>query len=60
MGLEDFLERLKDVKDRIFQEEIERVKRRLEELKARKVLVGRNRWYWILKPDLKKGEVIAL
>lgn len=47
-------------KDRIFQEEIEQVKRRLEELGARKVLLGRNRWYWILKPDLKKGETVTI
>lgn len=47
-------------KDRIFQEEIEQVKRRLKELGARKVLVGRNRWYWILKPDLKRGETVTI
>lgn len=47
-------------KDRIFQEEIEQVKRRLKELGARKVLLGRNRWYWILKPDLKRGETVTI
>jgi len=36
-----------------------RLKRRLDELGARRVWMGR-KWYWVLKPDAKFGEVIEI
>jgi predicted nucleotidyltransferase len=38
---------------------LERLRRRLRELGARRVWLG-NAWYWDLKPDFKPGEVIEL
>jgi hypothetical protein len=36
---------------------LERLGKRLEELGAKRVWVG-NKWYWVLKPDIKFGEVV--
>jgi predicted nucleotidyltransferase len=44
----------------LLQREIEKVKERLEELQAKKIILGDRRWYWVLKPDLKKGEVVEI
>jgi predicted nucleotidyltransferase len=44
----------------ILQTRFASLRRRLEELGARKVLLPEGRWYWDLKPDWKPGEVIAL
>lgn len=38
---------------------LEKVKARLSQLGAKRVWRGR-RWYWILKPDIKIGEVIEI
>lgn len=47
-------------RDNTFQREIERVKERLEELGAKKVNLGNGRWYWLLKPGIKKGETVNI
>jgi len=43
-----------------FKERLEALKRRLRELKSEKVELKDGGWYWILKPDLKFGEVFEL
>jgi len=39
---------------------LEKLKDKLSELKARKVLLADGKWYWELKPEIKKGKVIEL
>ncbi|MEM0011314.1 MAG: hypothetical protein QW424_03010 [Candidatus Bathyarchaeia archaeon] len=46
-------------KDDFFKKVLDRLRRRLEELGAKRVWVG-NRWYWILKPNIKFGEVVKI
>ncbi len=46
-------------KDGFFQGVLERLRRRLQALGARKERVGRV-WYWLLKPDLQPGEVFEV
>lgn len=46
-------------KDGFFSKVIDRLRGRLRELGARRIWVG-NRWYWILKPDIKFGEVVNI
>ena len=41
------------------QRQLDELRRRLEELGARRER-GREGWYWVLKPDVKFGEVIKL
>ena len=43
----------------IIREEIEKLKRRLKELGAKKIKTG-DSWFWILKPDLRPGEEVEL
>lgn len=43
----------------ILKEEIKKLKNRLKELGARKV-VQKDSWFWILKPDLKLGETVEI
>lgn len=43
----------------ILAEELEKLRRRLKELGARKVKAG-DSWFWILKPDLRLGEEVEL
>ena len=43
----------------ILSEELEKLKRRLKELGAKKIRTG-DTWFWILKPDLKLGEELEL
>jgi hypothetical protein len=38
---------------------LEKLRKRLTELGAKRVWRG-NAWYWILKPDLRPGEVFEL
>ncbi len=47
-------------KNNFFKERLEALKRRLKELGSEKVELGDGGWYWILKPDLKFGEVFEL
>jgi len=42
-----------------FENVLARLKRRLDELGARRVWMGR-KWYWVLKPDAEFGEVIEI
>jgi len=46
-------------KDGFFSGVLERLRRRLMELKARRVRIGRM-WYWRLKEDYRFGEVIDI
>ena len=43
-----------------FKKRLETLKRRLKELGSKKVESKDGGWYWILKPDLKFGEVFEL
>lgn len=43
----------------VFSKRLERLKRRLEELGARRIAKGGG-YYWQLKPDVKPGDVIEL
>jgi uncharacterized protein len=57
----DMVEEARIVFDRdgFFRGVLQRVKKRLEELGARKVRVGRM-WYWDLKPDYRPGEIFEI
>ena len=46
-------------KENFFKSVLEKLKERLKELKAKRVWIGK-KWYWILKPDYKFGEVIKI
>lgn len=46
-------------KDGFFMRILDRLRRRLDELGSKRVFRG-NRWYWILKPDYKPGDIIEL
>jgi len=46
-------------KDDFFMKILDRVRKRLEELGSKRVRMGR-KWYWILKPDYRFGEVIRI
>ena len=46
-------------KDDFFAKILERVRKRLEELGSKRVRMGK-KWYWILKPDYRFGEVIRI
>ncbi|HIE22956.1 MAG TPA: nucleotidyltransferase domain-containing protein [Candidatus Korarchaeota archaeon] len=39
---------------------LEELKNKLKKLKAKKVSLADGKWYWELKPEIKKGEVIEL
>ena len=43
----------------ILSEEIDRIRKRLRELGAKKIK-HMDSWFWILKPDLKLGEAVEL
>jgi hypothetical protein len=42
------------------KEELERLSADLKRLGAKKVMLSEDRWYWILKPGIKKGEIVSL
>lgn len=46
-------------KNDFFKRKIENLKVRFKELGSKRVFTG-TRWYWILKPDLKPGEIIEI
>jgi len=46
-------------RDDFMKKVLDRLRRRLEELGARRIWRGKS-WYWILKPDLKFGEVLEI
>lgn len=47
-------------RDGVFAREIARVRMRLEELGARRLWLPGDRWYWILTPEIRPGEVITI
>ena len=47
-------------RDDFFQERLSTLKRRLQELGSKKVYLKDGSWYWVLKPDLKLGEIFEL
>ncbi|MFQ6071003.1 MAG: nucleotidyltransferase domain-containing protein [Candidatus Aminicenantales bacterium] len=44
----------------ILKRELKRLRKRLRELGAYKVVLPDKSWYWVLKPDWKPGEIIQL
>lgn len=44
----------------ILTRELDVVRRRLEELGSRRIELPDGTWYWILKPDWRPGEIVAL
>jgi predicted nucleotidyltransferase len=46
--------------DDIFSREMDRIRRRLEELGAKRIFLEGGRWYWILNPKIKWGEKVVL
>ena len=46
-------------KDDFFKSVLERVRKRLKELGAKKIQVGKM-WYWDLKPDYRPGDVFEI
>ncbi len=57
----DMVEDARLVVDRagFFAAILERLRRRMRELGSRRIWQG-TRWYWVLKPDRRPGEVIEL
>jgi hypothetical protein len=47
-------------KEQSYTKEMDKLRKRLRELGAKKVILEDGRWYWILKPGLKKGEVVVI
>lgn len=45
---------------KVFSREMDELKRRLQEIGAKKVILEGGRWYWILKPEIKWGEKVVL
>ena len=45
-------------KDRFFKCLLEKFSNRLKELEAERVKLPYGKWFWRLKPDIKRGEVI--
>jgi predicted nucleotidyltransferase len=46
--------------DGVFAREIARVRARLTQLGARRVWLAGDRWYWILTPEIRPGDVITI
>lgn len=60
-----FLDMIEDSKilydqDDFFRERLNTLKTRLQELGSKKVYLEAGSWYWVLKPDLKIGEIFEL
>ncbi|MDI6735314.1 MAG: nucleotidyltransferase domain-containing protein [bacterium] len=47
-------------KDKFFNNRLLILKKRLKELGSKRIFLKDNSWYWIIKPDLKLGEVFQL
>ena len=47
-------------KNRVFEKEMEIVKARMKELGSKRVWLDEKRWYWVLKPGMKIGEVVEI
>jgi predicted nucleotidyltransferase len=46
-------------KDDFFKKTMGRLRKRLEELGSKRVWIG-EKWYWVLKPDIKFGEAFEI
>ncbi len=46
--------------DGTMKRKLDEVREKLKELGARRVWTKRGSWYWILKPDMKPGEVVEI
>jgi predicted nucleotidyltransferase len=46
--------------DNFMRDWITYLKKRFEEMGARKIFLGKGKWYWDLKPDYKLGEVVEI
>jgi hypothetical protein len=46
--------------DGLMRQKLTELKERLRALGSRRVRTRRGKWYWVLKPDLKPGEVIKI
>jgi len=46
--------------DGVMREKLARLRQRMGELGSRRIRTKTGRWYWLLKPDLKPGEIIQL
>jgi len=46
-------------KDMFFETILERLRKMLKELGAKRIWVG-DKWYWMLKPDIRFGEVVEI
>ena len=44
----------------VFAREMQRLRKQLEEYGSQKVYARDGSWFWILKPDLRLGEVVEL
>lgn len=47
-------------RDDIFLKEIENIKERMRVLGSKRVFLENGSWYWILKPDIKWGEIVKI
>ncbi len=43
-----------------FLKEIENIKERMRDLGSKRVFLENGSWYWILKPDIKWGEIVKI
>lgn len=48
------------VDDGTFDRKLQQIKMRMRELGSKKIFTEDGHWFWVLKPDLKLGEVFAL
>ena len=47
-------------RDDTFLKEIKNIKERMRELGSKRVFLENGSWYWILKPDIKWGEIVKI
>ena len=47
-------------RDKLMETTLSSLKRKLKELGAKRVLLKDGSWYWDLKPDIQKGEVVEI
>jgi len=43
-----------------FEGILDRLRDRLARLKSKRVYIGEDDWYWVLKPEVKRGEVVEI
>lgn len=46
--------------DNYLRDWLTNLKKKLEEIGARKIFLGKGKWYWDLKPDYKLGDVVEI